>query len=78
MGSVPPTVPILNCSLQEQVFLCSLVKELRITKNEFVYFSQVCQRHFSICIEHSFKKPSRVELSSICHNLMQQRLIIGN
>merc|ERR1712137_738558 len=77
MGSLPPTIPILNCSLQEQVFLCSVIKELRTTKNEFVYFSQVCQRHFGICNEHSFKKPTRIELSSVCNQLVQQKLLIA-
>lgn len=77
MGSLPPTLPILNCSLQEQIFICSVVKELRITKNEFVLFSHVCQRHFAICNEHSFKKPTRIELTSVCHQLVQQKLLIG-
>ena len=69
-------VRIRKASLQEKIFLESIVRDFRISGVEESNFFDVFKHHIEMCRFERHYTPSSVELERIAYNLQTSRLII--
>ncbi|RWS06921.1 origin recognition complex subunit 1-like protein [Dinothrombium tinctorium] len=72
----PKLLAIRNASIQEQIFLRSIIQDFRLTGLEEGSFIDIYRHHCSICKFESHYTPSTTELLEIAYNLYDLRLIL--